>query len=102
MIILCTRGFKYIAELLNENSNMLLGFSADSTNSLGSISEDGTDSALYRMAEEYEVKVVQLEKVGLLNFANMVRQISANFILGLMEIKRKKVILVWKKYGITL
>ena len=102
MIILCTRGFKYIAELLNENSNMLLGFSTDSTNSLGSISEDGTDSALYRMAEEYEVKVVQLEKVGLLNFANMVRQISANFILGLMEIKRKKVILVWKKYGITL
>lgn len=62
MIILCTRGFKYIAELLNENSNMLLGFSTDSTNSLGSISEDGTDSALYRMAEEYEVKVVQLEK----------------------------------------
>ena len=52
---------------------MLLGFSADSTNSLGSISEDGTDSALYRTAEEYEVKVVQLEKVGLLNFANMVR-----------------------------
>lgn len=81
---------------------MLLGFSADSTNSLGSISEDGTDSALYRTAEEYEVKVVQLEKVGLLNFANMVRQISANFILGLMEIKRKKVILVWKKYVITL
>ena len=81
---------------------MLLGFSTDSTNSLGSISEDGTDSALYRMAEEYEVKVVQLEKVGLLNFANMVRQISANFILGLMEIKRKKVILVWKKYVITL
>lgn len=102
MIILCTRGFKYIAELLNENSNMLLGFSTDSTNSLGSISEDGTDSALYRMAEEYEVKVVQLEKVGLLNFANMVRQISVNFILGLMEIKRKKVILVWKKYVITL
>lgn len=102
MIILCTRGFKYIAELLNENSNMLLGFSTDSTNSLGSISEDSTDSALYRMAEEYEVKVVQLEKVGLLNFANMVRQISVNFILGLMEIKRKKVILVWKKYVITL
>lgn len=90
MIILCTRGFKYIAELLNENSNMLLGFSTDSTNSLGSISEDGTDSALYRMAEEYEVKVVQLEKVGLLNFANMVRQISANFILGLMEINGDK------------
>lgn len=37
------------------------------------------DEAEINTAEEYEVKVVQLEKVGLLNFANMVRQISANF-----------------------
>lgn len=70
---------KVVAEFLDASEFALRGYSVESVNSRGCFNVDNTGKAHFEIADSYETKAKELEKMGLIQFAVTARQIASDF-----------------------